>query len=178
MIRSRQLRKLFITLLIGLGIAFATNMPLGWSLLIFISVTLFLALTYVIFAAVPEANSALKKGNLAQAENSINSTHPRLLLPRAKARYFFVKGLLAAQKQDNSGLITNLENALALRLDKPNDRGLALVHLIKAAYENGTTEKAIVYFKQLQDTKLTDLRLKDQRAHWGKILGNVGFSKN
>lgn len=146
-----------LLLLLLLAIASVLAAVLGiWSLLICSTVLSFLLLWgYYRYATVRLALSRIRKEDYKEAERIIDyTTKPQSLNKGQKAYYFFVKGLIAREKDQYEEAYMMLEEALTTGIKQESDRAMAILALTDMALIQKHRNDAKEYFSKIKDLKV------------------------
>ncbi|BDS10627.1 hypothetical protein [Aureispira anguillae] len=104
---------------------------------------------------------ALRKGNIPQAEQLLNSIkRPEWLSPRYQAYYHFAMALVASHQQDIDTAEKHSEIALKINLLQNKEKGILLYNLARVSFEKKDWENSNVKLQQLKDLGVDDLHLK------------------
>ena len=156
------LRYLVIALIVILGVILHLQLGLKQAWYLYSGALLLLA-SHFLFGSVWQAFSQLRRGRLAQAEALLRHTWaPGLLLRRNRAYYYFIKGMILLQQKQLEASAGQLQQAVQLGLQRPNDNALAYLNLAHIAYvqkDFGRAQKALESAKAFQPD---DLMIKDK----------------
>lgn len=145
-----------------LGAILHTKFGLGGGALIFYINALWLTVIHFILGHVWSAYNAMKKGDTTKAGKIINqTTFPQLLIPRNRAYYYFVKGMLHLQQKDLNLAKVDLNQAVSIGLYRPNDQALALLNVAHIHFVQKNTEESRRYMLQAQEIEHNDLMIKE-----------------
>lgn len=104
---------------------------------------------------------ALRKGNIPQAEQLINSIkRPNWLSPRYQAYYHFANALIASHHQDVDAAATHSNTALELGYLHTKEKGILLYNLARVAFERKEWNRSREQLIQLKNLPIKDLHLK------------------
>lgn len=105
--------------------------------------------------------TALRKGNIPQAEKLINTVkHPAWLSPRYQAYYQFANALVASHHQDIDAAEKHSKIALELGYLHIKEKGILLYNLARVSFERKNWEKAKKQLAELKTLSVDDLHLK------------------
>jgi hypothetical protein len=104
---------------------------------------------------------ALRKGNIPQAEELINTVkRPEWLSPRYQAYYHFSNALVASHHQNIDAAEKHSKTALELGYLHVKEKGILLYNLARVAFERKDFEKAKNQLAELKALSVEDLHLK------------------
>jgi tetratricopeptide (TPR) repeat protein len=117
---------------------------------------------------------ALRKGNITQAEQLLNSIkRPAWLSARYKAYYHFGQSLVASHQQDIESAETHSEKALSIGYLQDKEQGILYYNLARVAYEKDDWKKAKTQLEKLQTLNIEDLHLKQRIEELQDALKDV-----
>lgn len=117
---------------------------------------------------------ALRKGNIPQAQQLLNSIkRPQWLSPRYQAYYHFATSLVASHQQDVEIAGKHAQIALDLNLLQNKEKGILLYNLARVAFEKKDWESSKSQLSALKALGLDDLHLKKRMEELETALNNV-----
>ena len=116
---------------------------------------------------------ALRKGNIPQAEQLINTVkRPEWLSPRYQAYYQFANALVASHHQDIDAAEKYSKTALELGYLHVKEKGILLYNLARVAFERKDFKKAKTQLAELKILPIEDLHLKKRIEELEQALKN------
>ena len=159
----------------GIILSFILGIGYTW---IFIIIGLIFLASYLLLGTVQSASELLQKMDFDGAEKRINLTlFPKLLYVTNRAFYFILKGILAAQRKDNTAAEDFFTQALALNLPSDNEKGMVLLQMAGIQAQKNNWNGAKNYFYQAKNLKITESALKEQFKQFETAINNRGQMK-
>ena len=142
----------------------------------YLSIAAFLlGLSHIWFANIWQAFTAIRRGNTLLADRILNMVlRVDWLRPRARAYYFFVKGMLSLRANRLEEGKTQLLRALEGPLSSEKDRALAALNLAHIAYVQKNWDDCQKWVDVAQQTDANDLLIKE---HIKKLTQAIPDSK-
>lgn len=122
---------------------------------------------------------ALRKGNVAESEQLLNSIkRPQWLSPRYQAYYHFATALVASHQQDIDSAEVHSLKALEIGLLQHQEQAILLYNLARVAFERKEWDKSQTNLQKLQSLSIEDLHLKKRMQELENALKNIQNAKN
>ena len=130
-----------------------------------------LLLSHVLFGNIWQAFAAMRSGNLPLADRIAGLVFfPSLLLPRPRAYYYFVRGMLALKSDRLQAGDDHLKKALDGPLRQPRDYALALLNRAHIAYLQNDWERCARLKKEAEAQQANDLLIQEHLEKLDKAL--------
>jgi len=121
-----------------------------------------LFLSHLLFGNIWQAFAAMRSGNLSLADRIVGLViSPSLLLPRPRAYYFFVRGILALKSDQLQQGDELLQRALQGPLQKTRDYALALLNRAHIAYLQRDWKQCAQLKREAEAQNANDLLIKE-----------------
>jgi len=130
-----------------------------------------LLLSYLLFGNIWSAYRALNRGDTQLAEKQLNWViNPQFLLPRPRAYYYFIRGMIALQRNRLREGRQTIWQALDIGLQKENDCALARLNLAHIAYLQQDYVQCRQEMNQLNNLAFNDLMIRDKLSELEETL--------
>lgn len=130
-----------------------------------------LLLSHILFGNIWQAFAAMRSGNLSLADHIVSLVFsPSLLLPRPRAYFYFVRGMLALKSDRLQEGDDYLKNALNGPLQKPRDYALALLNRAHIAYLQNDWDRCARLKQQAEAQQADDLLIQEHLEKLDKAL--------
>ncbi len=163
-------RNILILLFFVIGIVFNWKFGFEAAWHLYLAALLMLAIK-ILLGDVFIAMRLLQRGKTSEAEQLINMVRrPSWLTKRARAYFFFVKGVLALQRKNTANGQAALEKAVGLGKLDPRTQALGLLNLGHIAYLNKDFSKIPSILDQIKSMNVNDLKIKDGVRELEKVI--------
>lgn len=151
-------------LILGVVLHIYTGIESAWYLYL---ASFLLLITHFLFGNIWAAYGQLRKGNINEADQMVNSIkRPQWLLKQHRAYYFFIKGMIALQRKLLDQSEQHLQQALELGLRTNNDKALVSLNLAHINYTQNKRDAALQFLEKAKSFDSNDLLIKE---HIGKL---------
>jgi tetratricopeptide (TPR) repeat protein len=122
-----------------------------------------LLLFQVLMGNVWTAYSHLKRGRPIVAERMLKQVwNPKWLIRRNRAYYYFCNGLIALQQKEMERAADQLQLALDIGMEHPNDSGLASLNLAHIYFVQHNWEQSEYWMEKARSFSINDLMIKEK----------------
>ena len=165
-----RLALILVFLILGVILHIKLGIQAAWYLY---AASVILMITHLIFGTVWSAFYYLRKGKIERADQLLRQVvSPGLLIPRHRAYYFFVKGMVLLQRHQLPEAAVNLEQAVDLGLQSDKDTAIARLNLAHIAWVQKDVEKSQKHLAVAKQMETSDLLIKDNIKKLEQALAN------
>lgn len=170
-----RLALLLAAIILGLVYQFQGN--LTFALYLYLAAGLLLA-SHLLFGNIWQAFTALRSGRVGLADRILELVvRPSWLLPRPRAYYYFVQGMLALRSEQLERGDQSLQLALDGPLRSDRDRALALLNRAHIAYLQQNWSACRTLKEEAEKLQARDLLIQEHLKKLNQALNQQGDAR-